>query len=79
MPEGQKPQVLQKINVKQVLHKSLGKEELARMAQEEKVMTDNDNSTQQVYELKNKLESHIYATKEKLKTTYREYLTPAEI
>lgn len=49
------------------------------MAQEEKVMTDNDNSTQQVYELKNKLESHIYATKEKLKTTYREYLTPAEI
>lgn len=42
-------------------------------------MQQQDRTTEQVYELKNKLESQIYATKERLKSGFKGYLGPGEL
>lgn len=42
-------------------------------------MLEQDKSIEKTYELKNKLQAHVYATKEKLKTTYKDYIGPGEL
>jgi molecular chaperone DnaK (HSP70) len=60
-------------------HVNLVDEHIKVLAEAEVKMQEQDKTTEKVYELKNKLESQIYTTKEKIKTEFNAYLGPGEL